>query len=71
MDTLLESERLNKPKERNVLFQQNRGLPSPKDFSSYKNLSVKSLPNIALGGELLVQYRKNFKFNRQVQVKKC
>lgn len=45
----VKAERLDKPGEDNVPFPQGRSPSLRKAFSSYRNLSVKGLRNIALG----------------------
>lgn len=62
VSTTLESERLNKPREKHVQVFQRRFPSSPKDVSSLKVLIVQTLPKILLSEELPVYYGNKYDF---------
>lgn len=61
-DTALETERLNKTKRETCAFFACRFPSFAKKFSSFRFRIIQTLPNIALGAEMLVHFGNNYEF---------
>lgn len=59
--TTFESESLNNAGQKDVKLLQKRYPLSPQNISSYRSVSVHSLPSMARGEELLVHYRNKYR----------
>lgn len=62
-DTTLETERLNKAKESNVLFSQDGSPSSRKELSGFRVLCVQALRSLYHGEEYLVNYGNKYEFH--------